>query len=418
MGKVKSFMFERNYLILFSGVLVNSIGGKMYAVAGMLLVLSLTESVLYSGLAYFLITLANALSFLIAPFANYVDYKKALISCEFLKSILLFTIPIFSLFGNLSIYYLLALLFLVALINQFTFPIEATILPTIVGRDNIIKANASFQSVRQGMDIIFFAASGVIVALTGSAEAILITALCHLISAITYFFFNFKPIHLNTDKPTFSTLFSTYKKDLKSGFLYIKGSVLVKMIASIVFINFIMGMMMPTLPAFSLQQGGTEMTYGFFLASLSIGTLIGISLASKLKTLSFGWLTISSFAFTGVSWIIASLSPVVVSIAFFGLGAVAVGIFNILLVSTIQYQAETSMIGRILTLVKSTASISMPIGSLLGGILGTYLPIAYPLMISGIAIIIFSLSWLINGSLRSLPQISKTQIFKRDNVTV
>ena len=52
MKKIKPFMHERNFLILMTGVFVNGIGSGIYSVAGMLLVLNLSGSVLYSGFAF------------------------------------------------------------------------------------------------------------------------------------------------------------------------------------------------------------------------------------------------------------------------------------------------------------------------------------------------------------------------------
>lgn len=129
----------------------------------MLLVLHLTENVLFSGLAYFSITLASTLAFLVAPFANYVTYKKGLIVSGLLKSALLFTIPLFYLTTGLNVFYVLVLLFTVALISQFTYPIESTITPIIVGKDHIIKANSFLHTIREGMDIAFLAGAGILV---------------------------------------------------------------------------------------------------------------------------------------------------------------------------------------------------------------------------------------------------------------
>jgi len=42
--KPKPFMKERNFLILMTGVFINGIGGGIYSVAGMLLVLNLSGS--------------------------------------------------------------------------------------------------------------------------------------------------------------------------------------------------------------------------------------------------------------------------------------------------------------------------------------------------------------------------------------
>src|SRR5699024_2083562 len=83
-GKILNF----NFNILLSGVFVKSLGSGMYSVGAMMLVLYISGDPFYSGVAFFVVSLPSCFSFLIAPFANYVSYKKALIICELTKSIL------------------------------------------------------------------------------------------------------------------------------------------------------------------------------------------------------------------------------------------------------------------------------------------------------------------------------------------
>src|SRR5690625_3468183 len=157
MKKLKPFMKERNFLIFMTGVLINGIGSGIYSVAGMLLVLTLSGSVLYSGFAFFAISFAGTLSFLIAPFANYAKYKNSLVYSNLVKAIILFTIPLLHYTIGLDVWYVISLLFISALFTQYTYPIESTILPVIVGEENVIEANSYLQTIREAMDIVFIA---------------------------------------------------------------------------------------------------------------------------------------------------------------------------------------------------------------------------------------------------------------------
>ncbi|WP_078394082.1 MFS transporter [Shouchella patagoniensis] len=409
---MKSFVNERNFLILLSGVFINGLGGGIYAVSGMLLVLFLSGSVLYSGFAFFAVTLASAMAFLIAPFANYVTYKKGLIVCEILKSALLFTIPLFYATIGLNVYYVLILLFVVALLAQFTYPIESTIMPIIVGKENIIKANSYLHTIREGMDIAFVAGAGILVAFIGPVQAILITAICHLLSSLTYTLFTFQQNEVSADKQTIRELVNAYTTDLKAGISYMRNSLIPKMIVSIVFINLAMGVMMPNLPAFALIKGdGNEIIYGFYLAGLSLGIMIGAMITSKVKEIGFGRLTIISFCGTGLLWMGAALLPVIPSLLLFCTGAISIGIINILIFSAIQQQVDSALIGRVITVLTSAASIGMPFGALLGGVIGaTFTPVV-PVFICGGAMIICSISWLCSSVLRKLPKIDEAKLF-------
>lgn len=413
MKKIKPFMHERNFLILMTGVFVNGIGSGIYSVAGMLLVLNLSGSVLYSGFAFFAISLAGTLSFLIAPLANYAKYKNSLVYSNLIKAIILFTIPLLHYTIGLDVWYVIGLLFITALFTQYTYPIESTILPVIVGQDNVIEANSYLQTIREAMDIVFIAGAGIIITFIGTIPAISITAVCILLVTISYAFFNFEQPDVNKEKSgSVREASNVYFLDLKAGFNYIKGSLIPKMIVSIIFINIAMVIMTTNLPAFSLIKGnGVEAAYGFYMASISLGIMIGTIITPKIKHLNFGKLIIISYIGTGVMWMGTAMLPLIPSIILFSIGAISIGILNLLVFSSIQKQVETAYIGRVVTLLTSASALGMPLGSLIGGVLGeTYTPVL-AVIICSVSMIILSIYWLSSSVLRRLPDIDSVNLF-------
>ncbi|WP_077603590.1 MFS transporter [Oceanobacillus sojae] len=415
MKKLKPFMIERNFLILIIGVFMNGLGNGIYSVAGMLLVLNLSGSVLYSGFAFFAITSAGALSFLIAPLANYAKYKSSLIYSNLIKALILFTIPLLHYTIGLHVWYVIALLFITALFTQYTYPIESTILPIIVGKDNIVEANSFLQTIREAMDIAFIAGAGIIITIIGTVPAITITAVCLLLVSLSYAFFNFQQPALSGDRAqSIGSAVNVYFIDLRAGFNYIKNSLIPKMIFSIIFVNIAMIIMTTNLPAFSLIKGnGVEAMYGFYLASMSLGIMLGTILTPKLKHFDFGKLIIFSYIGTGLVWIGTATLPLAASMILFGIGAISIGVLNILVFSSIQKQVETAFIGRVVTLITSAASIGMPVGALVGGFLGETFAPEIPVIICGASMIIFSIFWLGSSVLRKLPSIDNVKLFNR-----
>ncbi|TFJ91513.1 MFS transporter [Lentibacillus salicampi] len=420
MKRIKPFVFERNFLILMTGVFINGLGSGIYLVAGMLLVLNLSGSVLYSGFAMFAISSAGALSFLIAPLANYAKYKNGLVYSNLIKAIILFTIPLLNYTIGLNVWYVIILLFITALFTQYTYPIESTILPIIVGKDNVVEANSYLQAIREAMDIVFIAGAGIIITFIGTVPAISITAICILLVTILYAFFNFQQPDISKEKSqSIGSAANFYFIDLRAGFNYIKNSLVPKMIFSLVFINITMVIMTTNLPAFSLIKGhGIEAAYGFYLASMSLGIMIGTIITPKLKHIDFGKLIIISYIGTGILWMGTATLPLIASIILFSIGAISIGILNILVFSSIQKQVETAYIGRVITLLTSAASLGMPVGSLIGGILGETSTPEIPVMICGISMIIFSIFWLSSSALRKLPNIDSVNLFNNSKVNV
>lgn len=178
-----------------------------------------------------------------------------------------------------------------------------------------------------------------------------------------------------------------------------------------------MVIMTTNLPAFSLlkKSNGVEAAYGFYLGAISLGVMIGTTLAPRVKHIDFGKLIIVLFSGTGILWLAASTLPVVPSIIIFGTGYISMGIANILIFSFIQKQVETAFIGRVITLISSSAALGMPISSLNGGVLGeAFLP-QVPFMICGIAIIIFGSIWRSSSFLRKLPNLDNVKLANSNN---
>lgn len=416
--KLKPFMRERNFLLLMLGAIINGFGSGIYLVAGMLLVLELTGSVIYSGFAVFAITLPSIVGFLIAPLANYFTYKTSLVYSIFIQAILLFTIPVFYYTIGLSVWYVISLLFVMALFTQYTYPIQSTVLPIIVGKDHVVEANSYLQTVREALDIAFIAGAGIIITFIGVVPALTITATCLVLVSIAYAFFNFKQPETATQPTNTNTsVFKKYADSLKGGFNYIKGSVLPKIIFSITFNNVALVIMSTNLPTFALAKGnGIEATYGLYLAAMSIGMMVGTILAPKLKHYDFGKLMIISRVLTGVMWIGTALLPFGPSILLYSVGAISMGILNILVFSSIQKQVEVEYIGRVVTLITSVASLGMPIGALIGGFIGENFDASISVIICGVAMIGFSLYWLSDSVLRKLPSIDRMKLFNtREN---
>lgn len=407
-GKVLNY----NFNILLSGVFVKSLGSGMYTIGAMMLVLFISGNPFYSGVAFFVVSLPSCFSFLIAPFANYVSYKKALVVCELTKSILLLSIPLLYAFSMLHVLTVIMIMFVVALLSTFTYPIETTLVPSFVGKENVVKANSYINMLRESLDVVFLAVAGIIIAMIGSVTAILITAGCHLITTVLYLFFRLDAAKSNETFSVKQTI-KNYKHDLKEGLVYIRHSILPHIIAGAVLINFFTGSMFASIPAFSLMQGESEAYYGYYMVALTLGLLFGSFLTPRIKHLPYSKLTMSAALLSGVFWIGSSILPVWYSLTFYCIGFIGVGVINILIISIVQQQVEEKMIGRVITILISLSAIGQPFGALVGGAVSSMFSPVYPIIMAGIIMVFFSIYFLAHPLLRSLESIDKLSLFKQ-----
>ncbi len=401
-----------NFNILLSGVFVKSLGSGMYSIGAMMLVLYISGNPFYSGVAFFVVSLPSCFSFLIAPFANYVSYKKSLVICELTKSILLLSIPILYAFSLLHVLTVIMIMFLVSVLSAFTYPIETTLVPSFVGKENVVKANSYINMLRESLDVVFLAVAGIIIAMIGSVTAILITAGCHLITTALYLLFRLEAAKNNETFRVKQTI-KNYKHDLKEGLIYIRQTILPHIIAGAVLINFFTGSMFASIPAFSLMQGGSEAYYGYYMAAMTIGLLIGSFLTPKIKQLPYSRLTMGAAFISGIFWIGATYLPVWYSLLFYCIGFIGVGVINILIFSVVQQQVDERMIGRVITILISLSAIGQPFGALLGGTISSILSPIYPIIMAGISMVVFSIYFLVHPLLRSLESIDNLSVFKK-----
>lgn len=143
--------------------------------------------------------------------------------------------------------------------------------------------------------------------------------------------------------------------------------------------------------------------------------MIGTMITPKIKHIDFGKLIILSYFGTGIVWIGTALLPIVPSIILFSIGAISIGILNILVFSSIQKQVETEFIGRVITVIISAASLGIPVGSLIGGLLGDAFNPIIPVLICSFGMIFFSVFWLSSTLLRNLPKVDEVDILKKLN---
>jgi len=401
-------MFNRNFSIILSTECLSSIGFGFYSIASMMLVLDLTGSPVYSGLAFFITQLAPALAFLISPFANYVRYKKGLINSQLIQAALLSTIPFLYWLDILHITYLLSVMFITGMINQFIAPIQNTLIPNVVKKDHVVKANSTLTILRESLNAFFFGVAGFVVAMIGAPYTFTITTSLFILSALV-----FTLLHIETknesEAPNYKDALQNYTSDLKEGVLVVKDSLLIHFVLAGGMANFFCGMMIAAIPLFAVSLGG-EHYFGFFMVAFSCGALIGSVLAGKLESVKLGVVTIISTALCGGFWIVTPLIGNVYSLLTFSCGAIFLVVNNVLIFSSIQTSIESRLIGRVTTVLSSFSAITLPIGSLVGGFIATKIGIPFTVLLGGAGMLLYTFYWLLHSRLRKLPIIEELQL--------
>ena len=388
---------NRNFLLLFLGRIFTNIGDSLYYVAAMWLVYKLSGNPFYSGLASFLTLLPSALQFLTGPFVDRWPIKNTLVITQVLQCILILIIPITHYFDLLTVQLLLIIMPIVAFIEQFAYPAQSKALPLLLHKTQLLKGNSLFSFAYQGIDLICTTLSGILVALFGAITLYVIDSFTFAITALL--FFSLKMPKQTETGTTLST--KQYFSDLKEGFSIVFRSLMGVFLIGSVVANFSIGMTMAILPSFADSLGGVK-SYGFFLAAISAGSLIGALFSSWVGKRNVGRTSIIGFATGATFWFLSTIVPFQwLSILLFGLAWIPIGATNILFATISQIVIPNQYVGRINSVMRSMSTIAMPIGSLIGGYAANVFSSQLIFALASIGILFISLVWLLHPKLRA-----------------
>lgn len=397
---------NNNFLYLLIGRIVTNIGDSIYYVAAMWLVYSLGGNAFYSGLAGFLTLLPVSLQFITGPFVDRWPVKRTLIITQVLQAVLILIIPIAYYFDALTVTLILIVMPIVSFIEQFAYPSQSKALPLILKKKELIKGNSYFSFAYQGIDMVFNAMSGVLVAFVGAVTLFLADSVTFAAAAILFSLV--KVPHYTKEnianKKGVKHRLENYFNELKEGFAIVFGSLMAIFLVGSIVANFAIGGALAILPAFADDHGGAKI-YGFYLAAMSTGGLIGALLATWMGKLRIGLFSIFAFLFGSICWVLAATVPwTYIAIALFGMAWIPIGGTNVIFAATIQTIVPNQLLGRINSVSRSMSSIAMPVGSLAGGYFATVTSSTLIFALTGLGLAFVSIVWSLHPQLRGLPK--------------
>lgn len=409
---MQTVLRNRNFARLFAGRLVTNIGDSIYFVAAMWLVWELTDDEFFTGLAGFLVLAPAGLQFLFGPLVDRWDLRRVLVGTQLIQGLLVLSVPLAAATGRLSVWLVLAVMPTLALLNQLVYPAQTAAIPRLVEKEELVSANSMFALAYQGVDAVFNALAGVLVAVVGAVALFTLDAVTFALAAAIFATLSVPRADTaesdgdagsgpvpetpipdpeaapdggrsagGTDSKEGDTTpdaqsevvapdegaLSTYLTELREGIGYLRGTFVVPMVVGSVVINFALGATIAVLPSYGARVGGAE-GYGLLMAAFAIGILLGSLAASALDSLAFGRLSITAFLLSGVAWLGAvGVGWLPATAALFVLAFVPVGVTNVLIVSVIQAVVPETLLGRVTAVLGSASAVATPFGALAGG---------------------------------------------------
>lgn len=357
---------NRDFLLLWSGQLVSTIGSQVSLLAFPLLVLAITHSPAQAGL----VGAARGLPFalLCLPAGALVDRwdrKRVMLLCDSGRALALGSIPLALWLGRLSFLQLCLVALIEGTLFTFFSLAETACLPRVVSKEQLPAATAQNQAIDSTAWLFGPLLGGMLYGL-GRAVPFLMDAVSYLCSVLSLCFMRAKFQEERSETPR------RIWKEIGEGLLWLWRAPLLRFLALLYW-----GLGTPVygyaLILITLAQGlhASPLVIGAIFAGSGIGSITGSFLAAPLqKRVAFGWLTIWSAWIWAVSWLAFALAPNSLILG----GAVAlsfiiVPIFNATQLSYRLIVTPDHLQGRVSSVFRLIAYGGQPLGVLLTGFL-------------------------------------------------
>jgi MFS family permease len=375
---------HRNYRLFFGGQGISLVGTWITRIATSWLIYRLTGSVLLLGVVGFC---SQIPTLLLAPFAGVLvdrwDRHRMLVVTQVLSMLQSLALAILALAGIITVIDVLILQLAQGVINAFDTPARQTFVVEMVEdhRDlpNAIALNSSLVNSSR---ILGPSIGGILIALFGEGWCFMVDAISYV--AVIISLLAMHVTHARNPPPTTSVL-----EELRAGFRYVVNFFPVRTALILLALVGTMGMpysvLMPAI-ASKVLHGGPH-TLGFLMTASGLGALtgalylaarpsvVGLARVIVIATAAFG-AGLICFSFSHVLWLSLAILPII------GAG------FMVQMASTntiLQTIVTPQLRGRVMAFYTMAFLGTVPVGSLLAGILADRLGAQTTIRLGGIA---------------------------------
>lgn len=335
--------------------------------------------------------------------------RPIMVVANFGRMVSIGSIPLAFLLATLHMYMLYAVAFALGVFTVFFDIAYQSYLPTLIERADLVAGNSRLETSQSTARVVGPAIAGFLIQLAGAASAIAADAVAFFASAVLIF--SIKKYEPNPE----SVAERHFLAELKEGARAVFGSSILRRIAACTAtLNLGSGIFFAVFLLFA--YGELKLSPGILGVVLgvgSIGFVLGAVLASRIvRTLGLGWTLALSIVVSGIGLTAIPLAsygpPVPILIVLWILSNVFIPVYNINQISLRQAITSDRLQGRMNATMRTFVWGTLPLGSFLGGILGSNIGIVWTMVI-GALVSTFAIVWISSASIISLRVIPQEQ---------
>ncbi|HXY25682.1 MAG TPA: MFS transporter [Candidatus Acidoferrum sp.] len=262
---------HRNFQLFIAGQLISLVGTWMQNMAQLWLVYKLTHSAVLLGVFGFASQVPMLfLSSLGGYVGDHYERHRGVIATQTVSMILAFVLAALTLTNLINEWELIAIAFLVGIVNAFDVPIRQAFLVHMVGKDDLPNAIALNSSIFNAARVVGPAIAGFTIALVGEGWCFFLNGLSFIavIVALLLMRIERKEIKPTTDSPL---------KSFVQGFRFVISDVPVRSALLLLSVLSIFGLQYSVfMPIYALDiLKGTALTQGYLMSSAGVGAVLG-----------------------------------------------------------------------------------------------------------------------------------------------
>ena len=353
-----------HFLRLWLSWSLSRLGDGIHEIALVLLVWQLTGSAaLMATVAICSMAPNIVLAFVGGAFADRFDKKRIMVFCDAGRSILVLALIATYLSGWLNACWICVFAVLSSALETFFAPAQFAAIPATAGLENVQAAQGLMQSTSRMTMIAGPAIGAAIFGLAGPSVPFLANAVSFALSALVL-----SRVRLpeSTSAPTSTPL----TQDIRAGLSYVCGNrVILILLLMALFMNIGGAPLGIVLPVFSERLSSSAHMYGYMMAIMSAGMVLGFWQAGAASIR--GWVAIVLASLVGLSFVALASSlwlPGIVSTVFafaaIFVSGILMGMANVRIGALMQratdpeYLGRVGSIGRMISLVASPLSLA------------------------------------------------------------
>ncbi len=393
---------NRDFTLLWSSQVISTVGTRVTSVAYPLLVLLLTGSPALAGVVGFAQTLPFLLLYL--PGGAWVDRwdrRRTMVACEIGRTLGLGSIAVTAVIGGVHAV-TIAQLAAVAFVEGSLFVLfdlsEGAALPRIVPAGQLPTAVAWNQARTQGADLVGQPLGGVLFAIA-PALPFAVDSVSYLVSGGAV-----AAIRTRLQGERAATV-DRLRSRIAEGVRFVRRSAFLRETVVIVgWINLVFNGSFLVVIVRAQRLGGSPGQIGLMLAALGAGGILGALAAPAIQRRLSGRVVLVAIAWlwTGLGVVLA-FAP---SLAWLAVLVFALNLFgapyNVVIAARMYQLVPEQIFGRVRSVGRIVAWGTIPIGTLLGGVLAERLGAAPALLVFGLAMIPVAIASTVSPGMRSI----------------